>query len=173
MTPLTIACQVPLSMGLPRQEYWSGLIGNWLILGRGLKWSIWNLMEGALWISPIQVGDFCQLRSVITDLIGTNNQCFKNQLQDCWKQKKDVKRSFNLPGWVFWRVLSNLELFPPFGRKEFLHNTLPRSLNLIMNGGKGAKEKGCVSLKGPKKKGRRLRDRSLLRVIGDPLSERY
>ena len=25
MTPWTIACQVPLSMGFPRQEYWSGL----------------------------------------------------------------------------------------------------------------------------------------------------
>ena len=24
-TPWTIACQVPLSMGFPRQEYWSGL----------------------------------------------------------------------------------------------------------------------------------------------------
>ena len=24
-TPWTVACQVPLSMGLPRQEYWSGL----------------------------------------------------------------------------------------------------------------------------------------------------
>ena len=24
-TPQTVACQVPLSMGLPRQEYWSGL----------------------------------------------------------------------------------------------------------------------------------------------------
>ena len=46
-----------------------------------------------------------------------------------------------------------LELFPPFGRKKFLHNTLSRRLNRIMNGGKGAKEKGCVSLKGPKQKG--------------------
>ena len=25
MTPWTVACQAPLSMGLPRQEYWSGL----------------------------------------------------------------------------------------------------------------------------------------------------
>ena len=25
MTPWTVACQVPLSMGFPRQEYWSGL----------------------------------------------------------------------------------------------------------------------------------------------------
>jgi len=25
VTPWTVACQVPLSMGLPRQEYWSGL----------------------------------------------------------------------------------------------------------------------------------------------------
>ena len=25
VTPLTIACQVPLSMGFSRQEYWSGL----------------------------------------------------------------------------------------------------------------------------------------------------
>ena len=25
MTPWTTACQAPLSMGLPRQEYWSGL----------------------------------------------------------------------------------------------------------------------------------------------------
>ena len=25
MTPWTIACQVPLSMGFSRQEYWSGL----------------------------------------------------------------------------------------------------------------------------------------------------
>ena len=25
MTPWTIACQAPLSMGFPRQEYWSGL----------------------------------------------------------------------------------------------------------------------------------------------------
>ena len=24
-TPWTVACQAPLSMGLPRQEYWSGL----------------------------------------------------------------------------------------------------------------------------------------------------
>ena len=24
MTPWTVACQAPLSMGLPRQEYWSG-----------------------------------------------------------------------------------------------------------------------------------------------------
>ena len=24
-TPWTVACQVPLSMGFPRQEYWSGL----------------------------------------------------------------------------------------------------------------------------------------------------
>ena len=24
-TPLTVACQVPLSMGFPRQEYWIGL----------------------------------------------------------------------------------------------------------------------------------------------------
>ena len=24
-TPLTVACQAPLSMGFPRQEYWSGL----------------------------------------------------------------------------------------------------------------------------------------------------
>ena len=24
MTPWTVACQVPLSMGFPRQEYWSG-----------------------------------------------------------------------------------------------------------------------------------------------------
>ena len=26
MTPWTIACQAPLSMGCPRQEYWSGLL---------------------------------------------------------------------------------------------------------------------------------------------------
>ena len=25
MTPRTVACQVPLSMGFPRQEYWVGL----------------------------------------------------------------------------------------------------------------------------------------------------
>ena len=25
MTPLTVACQAPLSMGFSRQEYWSGL----------------------------------------------------------------------------------------------------------------------------------------------------
>ena len=25
VTPWTIACQAPLSMGFPRQEYWSGL----------------------------------------------------------------------------------------------------------------------------------------------------
>ena len=25
-TPWTVACQVPLSMGFPRQEYWSGLL---------------------------------------------------------------------------------------------------------------------------------------------------
>ena len=25
MTPRTVACQAPLSMGFPRQEYWSGL----------------------------------------------------------------------------------------------------------------------------------------------------
>ena len=25
MTPMTVACQSPLSMGFPRQEYWSGL----------------------------------------------------------------------------------------------------------------------------------------------------
>ena len=25
VTPWTVACQVPLSMGFPRQEYWSGL----------------------------------------------------------------------------------------------------------------------------------------------------
>ena len=25
MTPWTVACQTPLSMGFPRQEYWSGL----------------------------------------------------------------------------------------------------------------------------------------------------
>ena len=25
LTPWTIACQAPLSMGFPRQEYWSGL----------------------------------------------------------------------------------------------------------------------------------------------------
>ena len=25
MTPWTVACQAPLSMGSPRQEYWSGL----------------------------------------------------------------------------------------------------------------------------------------------------
>ena len=25
VTPWTVACQAPLSMGLPRQEYWSGL----------------------------------------------------------------------------------------------------------------------------------------------------
>ena len=24
-TPWTVACQIPLSMGFPRQEYWSGL----------------------------------------------------------------------------------------------------------------------------------------------------
>ena len=26
LTPETIACQAPLSMGFPRQEYWSGLL---------------------------------------------------------------------------------------------------------------------------------------------------
>ena len=26
MTPWTVACQAPLSMGFPRQEYWSGLL---------------------------------------------------------------------------------------------------------------------------------------------------
>ena len=25
VTPWTVACQAPLSMGFPRQEYWSGL----------------------------------------------------------------------------------------------------------------------------------------------------
>ena len=25
VTPLTVACQAPLSMGFPRQQYWSGL----------------------------------------------------------------------------------------------------------------------------------------------------
>ena len=25
VTPQTVACQAPLSMGFPRQEYWSGL----------------------------------------------------------------------------------------------------------------------------------------------------
>ena len=25
LTPWTVACQAPLSMGFPRQEYWSGL----------------------------------------------------------------------------------------------------------------------------------------------------
>ena len=25
MTPCTVACQAPLSMGFPKQEYWSGL----------------------------------------------------------------------------------------------------------------------------------------------------
>ena len=25
MIPLTVACQAPLSMGFPKQEYWSGL----------------------------------------------------------------------------------------------------------------------------------------------------
>ena len=25
MTPWTVACQAPLSVGFPRQEYWSGL----------------------------------------------------------------------------------------------------------------------------------------------------
>ena len=26
MTPWTVACQTPLSMGFPRQEYWSGYL---------------------------------------------------------------------------------------------------------------------------------------------------
>ena len=26
VTPCTVACQFPLSMGFPRQEYWSGLL---------------------------------------------------------------------------------------------------------------------------------------------------
>ena len=26
MTPLTVACQAPLSMGFSRQDYWSGLL---------------------------------------------------------------------------------------------------------------------------------------------------
>ena len=26
VTPWTVACQTPLSLGLPRQEYWSGLL---------------------------------------------------------------------------------------------------------------------------------------------------
>ena len=26
VTPWTVACHVPLSMGFPRQEYWSGLL---------------------------------------------------------------------------------------------------------------------------------------------------
>ena len=26
VTPRTVACQAPMSMGFPRQEYWSGLL---------------------------------------------------------------------------------------------------------------------------------------------------
>lgn len=60
--------------------------------------------------------------------------------------------------------------FPPFGRKKFLHNTLPRSLNLIMNEVGVAKRTGVYLSKGPNK---REKDGSLLTVIRDPLSELY
>ena len=29
VTPWTVVCQAPLSMGFPRQEYWSGLLLPW------------------------------------------------------------------------------------------------------------------------------------------------
>ena len=29
VTPWTVACQTPLFMGFPRQEYWSGLAFPW------------------------------------------------------------------------------------------------------------------------------------------------
>ena len=56
MTPWTIACQAPLSIGFPRQEYWSGLpcpppvdlltqgLNPCLLLGRQIlyHWAIWE-----------------------------------------------------------------------------------------------------------------------------------
>src|SRR5574337_1229648 len=42
-TPWTIACQAPLSMGFPRQEFWAGLLfpspGN--LLDPGIKLELW------------------------------------------------------------------------------------------------------------------------------------
>ena len=46
-TPLTAACQIPLSMGFSRQEYWNGLpcppyiscIGRWILYCLSHQWS--------------------------------------------------------------------------------------------------------------------------------------
>ena len=56
-TPWTIACQAPLSLGLSRQEYWSGLPFP-------LPWDLPNPgIEPASLVSPVLAGGFSTTES--------------------------------------------------------------------------------------------------------------
>ena len=61
----TIACQAPLSMGLPRQEYWSGLpfpspgdLADQRLNPHLLHWQADSLLL-SYWETPIQVYTPC------------------------------------------------------------------------------------------------------------------
>ena len=47
VTPQTVPCQVPLPMGFPRQEYWSGLTfpSPWNLPNPGIKLYLLHLLH--------------------------------------------------------------------------------------------------------------------------------
>ena len=96
------------------------LIDYWLIL-ESLEGSIWILMGGTLWIFPVSVWDLA-LKEGGSWFIRDKQLVFPESAPVVLdtEQIKDVKRSFHLPGWLFWWLLSNSRIISSFGEKEIL-----------------------------------------------------
>lgn len=130
------------------------LVGYWLILGRDIDGSICILMRDVLWILPVSAGDFAHKEegswfskdkwSVFLELALVLSET---------EQMKDVKGSFNSPGWLLWWLLSNSRIMFPFQEKEILtwHFSKKSEPDKWVEV-KGLRRKGCVSLREPKQK---------------------
>ena len=80
VTPWIVARQAPVSIGFSRQEYWSGLPFTYPedLPNPGIEPRSPALQLFLYCLSYRE--DLVQEKKVVADSIGTNDQCFQNQL---------------------------------------------------------------------------------------------
>ena len=129
--PWSVACQAPLSMGLPRQEYWSGLpcslLGDLLELGIESASPVCNLkVQGAVraynWDLTLSGGDIYSPDSMCPKLNSLfpwtcpSSACVSQINEQHTYQLTQAK------SWISWLPLSLTHHFHPMGEPFLLEN---------------------------------------------------
>ena len=108
----TVACQTPLFIGFPRQEYWSGL----QFPTPGALLTLVQIVVTGAFMSPALAGrmnslPLSHLESPLVSLVGSKRLCLNvslctvSSIEKCWLAKKKKKSHLNLLNNVLQNVI--------------------------------------------------------------------